>query len=174
MEARSRQVQIELFSGSGENINRMQERHNSFFSVNLSAENIIFVVILCIMLVVLSFSLGVEKGRKFSVKDPAPVVVNKVSAPAVSQAKNNFAGATPAKTVVKVVKKYTIQVASLEKQASVEKEVSKLKTLGHEAWAVSRGKYSIICVGRFASKEEAEAYKANLPKKYHDCFSRRI
>lgn len=141
------------------------------------------IAIFSVLLVVLSFSLGVEKGRrnlpKVSISSqpvnllPAEkkVISKTVVAP---QIKKDLAIISQSEKVLSPVKNYTVQVATFKQQASVQLESAKLKKLGYEIWVRPSGEYSQLCVGRFASKEEAEAFRKKLEKKYSDCLIRRI
>ncbi len=184
MEIHSQQEQFELFNSSlKESHNRGFSRLNYFVNINLTWENIILLAIFCLMLVVLSFSLGVEKGRRYFPKEtirlqPAKIV-NIEKAPVLIKTappliKNNLITEKQPKELAEGIKKYTIQVASIEKQTSAQGEVNRLKKIGYETWLRPSGKYNIICVGRFESKEEAATLKKSLQKTYSDCLIRRI
>lgn len=191
METQTRQEQFELFKGNvDDSRNRSFSRINSFINFNLNWENVILLAIFCLMLVILSFSLGVEKGEKNPVNQ-GPIAASQVKSvstpkPATIDKKPVLINApTPQTKAVSVperrlrdgdiiVKRYTVQIASLENLASVHREVERLKKSGYEIWVKQSGKYYILCVGKFSSSDEAKNYQKNLRKMYDDCFIRRL
>ncbi len=73
-------------------------------------------------------------------------------------------------------KRFTVQLASykLEKYAQQEAAQKKLKQLGHEVFVMSKGDYSIVCIGSFSSKDKAQALSNKLKKQYKDCLVRNL
>lgn len=69
---------------------------------------------------------------------------------------------------------YTIQVASIAKSQNVTKELSKLKNKGYTAFSLAKGKYTVICVGRFNTREDAQINLARMKNSYPDCQIRRL
>ena len=59
-----KQSQFELFPGSGDSVAKVSRPAILFSSITLSLENIVVVSIVMVMAVVLSFSVGVERGKK--------------------------------------------------------------------------------------------------------------
>ena len=53
-------------------------------------------------------------------------------------------------------------------------EVDSLKKKGHDPFLIQKGKYVALCVGRFATKEEATILSKNLKSRYNDCFIRKL
>jgi hypothetical protein len=184
MEIKNRQEQIELFSGSLQDSGgRQQNRHGSFFSFSFSLENIILLAIFCVMLVVLSFSLGVEKGKRSFVNKPVSAQIGvasielKIPSSKIvvrPQIKNSAIVERQTKDLANGSARFTIQVASVEKNASFQYEVNKLKKIGYEAWIMPSGRYNRICVGKFTSESEASGHKKNLEKIFNGCIIRRI
>ncbi|MDP2938883.1 MAG: SPOR domain-containing protein [Candidatus Omnitrophota bacterium] len=177
------QAQFELFSNANDaSSSRGVKRGYSFFSVNLTLDNIVLIAICCLMLIVLSFSLGVEKGRRHYRKQSgfdSPVKLpatekNAVFKPTAAEIKNIPIEKKQLEKSLSLVKRYTIQVATFEKQFSVQSEARELKKMGYEILIIPSGKYSQICVGRFPTRKEAEDFKRNLQKKYDDCYVRRL
>lgn len=129
-------------------------------NINLSYEKAIFSLIGLILIMVIMFSLGVEKGKNLSRQIVAlrqqkqlPVTTQQtVSAPQPIQ------------------KPYTIQVASLIQEDSAQKELIKLKSLGFEAFVVKGEKHYVVYVGAFSTKEEAQALLTKLKPTYKDCY----
>jgi len=71
-------------------------------------------------------------------------------------------------------KRYTIQVASFQKDDFAKQEENSLKGLGYPTIVRASGHFSILCVGSFNDKQEAEGILRRLRSKYHDCFIRRL
>lgn len=189
MENEFRQKQLELFSAASEESERGAfNRLNSFININLNWENIILLIILCLMLVILSFSLGVENGKRRILKEAVsvepgnlkPAQKNAASNPVIlAQTKSNILQTNAIqdkqpKELAVSVNKFTIQVASFEKKSSLQSEINKLKKMGYDAWVVASGKYNKLYVGRLATKKEAETLQKKLQKIYDDCLIRRI
>ncbi len=71
-------------------------------------------------------------------------------------------------------KPYTIQVASFKDEEYAQKEASALKKKNFAVFVISKGNFSIVCVGKFSKKEEANGILAKLKKNYNDCLIRRL
>lgn len=69
---------------------------------------------------------------------------------------------------------YTIQVASISNSKNVGGELSKLKSKGYAAFSLVKGKYIVICVGKFNAKEDAQINLAKMKTSYPDCQIRRL
>ncbi|HBR14694.1 MAG TPA: hypothetical protein DD723_04005 [Candidatus Omnitrophica bacterium] len=70
---------------------------------------------------------------------------------------------------------FTIQVASFKLENRAQEEAKKLKEkMGQETFVLSKGKYSIVCIGKFAQKDSAQKLFNKLKKKYNDCLVRRF
>jgi hypothetical protein len=165
-------------------------------SLTLEAENLIVICIIFVMIMVLSFSVGVERGRRLIAREISPqqdsiVVVSDPSplTPVVSPATKGE-GAQAAVTAPIPVKRktlkvpaaeqdiinsgYTIQVASFKQESRAQKEASGLKTTGYQPFVLAKGSYSIVCVGKFAQKDEATKVSHQLKPKYKDLLVRRF
>lgn len=71
-------------------------------------------------------------------------------------------------------KNYTIQVASISNSKNVSKELSKLRSKGYTAFSLTKGKYTVICVGRFNAREDAQINLVKMKNSYPDCQIRRL
>jgi len=75
----------------------------------------------------------------------------------------------------KVVDKgYTIQVASYKKESLAQKEATELKGQGLNSLVMTKGDYSIVCVGRFSKADEAKGMLKKLKKRYKDSMIRSL
>ncbi len=175
--------QLELFSGSGRPAETAGLNRNIFFGYIRGYEKIILVVMGSIVIAVVSFSLGVEKGKHIALQASAakfdlasnipaagqkqevritknkPIITNPVQVQGISAGKSE---------------NYTIQLASFQNKSLAQKEAGALKKTGLAPLVISKGSYSVLCVGSFNSKETARALLSQLKKKYQDSFIRRL
>ena len=181
-------------SGVGDDASRPR-----FFLANLTLtiENLVVLSILGIMLAVFAYSLGVERGKhvmvaqmmeRASVKSvvaQAPVVAVKPLATAsATQAVGTAVVTAPVQTVptaavveqklqnVNPAFKYTVQVASYADEKFAQRAAQDLGKKGFETIVMQKGKYAILCVGKFNQMNEAKATIAKLKSKYKDCLVR--
>jgi len=174
--------QLELFSQSNiTGINSPARRKSgSFKTFYAHYQKVILMIIAFISTGIIAFSLGVEKGRRTvaiksnlyfdtAQKLQAPANTQKIirpEYPAVTAAaeaqKQNLQGA------------YTIQVATYQEKTNAQQEANILKKNGFTALIISKGIHSVLCVGNFSNKETARPFLAQLKKRYHDCFIRRL
>jgi len=198
-----KQSQFELFPGSPKNSTLEPGKPARLTKdLTLSLENIIVLCIIFVMVVVLFFSMGVEKGKKValtSINPEAGTVVRQVETIDKSAAQKD-SKSEESKTVVFPVdvpqeitedadsvtrpphevteeqeNLFTIQVASFKLKANAQKEADRLKGVGHrDAFVIAKGEYSIVCVGKFAQRLEAKRFSNTLKKKYNDCLVRRL
>lgn len=73
----------------------------------------------------------------------------------------------------------TYQLISYANAGRAEQEVQKLRSKGYEAFAVRLGRYSLVCLERFASREQGVALRRRLEKDglariYPDAFVRNV
>ncbi len=73
-----------------------------------------------------------------------------------------------------VDKRYTVQVASYKSQSMAEKESGDLKRKGLASFVAVKGNYSIVCVGKFSSQDQAKQMLTKLKKRYKDSTIRSL
>lgn len=179
MEKDSTQKELFEFKAPQKQPNRFgQLFQNTGFAVSLSAEKLVFVLIGIIMLLVLAFALGVEKGKRVSGRN--------TEIPAQSSAQHTSPNAPVQKAAqVKTVqdpvraqnladknKPYLIVAAAFLKEASAAKEVSRLKGSGLEAFVYYSEPYYLVCVGSFANKDSAQKTLNRVRQLYSDAYVR--
>jgi len=170
------------------------------FAVTLTPDKIVFTAIGIIMLMVVFFALGVEKGRsaaydkltqtQMAVKKIAAVPavpvkavsVKMAVAPAVAaknvpaanttQKINAPATAVKAQPVPDKTKPYTVVAATYTHEDLAMKEVGKLKTAGFEAFVYYGEPYYLACVGYFQNKESAQKILTNVRQMHRDAYVR--
>lgn len=142
-------------------------------AISLSYENLIFLTIGSVMILMVSYSLGVERGKSLTQVKIAAVEV---------EAEEKETKEAPAEKSPEVQKKkiktevasgkYTIQVATLRRTNSVEQELKRLENRGYAPFVINRGKFSEICVGDYKDKDEAYIDLKRLKSLYVDCYMR--
>lgn len=184
------QDQLTFFSGA----------EGSARCISISLDKVYITIVCIVLLLVVSFSLGVEKGRKmlgsvsraeleqftivetataepvsFSVPTGA-VTLEVPQAPAAQQieeiaVKSDVIHEIP---VVEEVKdpKFTIQVASFAKRSYAEKEAAILEAKGYKTTLKTKGKWIALTAGAYSDKVSAGADLKSLKKKYKDCYIR--
>lgn len=185
------QSQFELFPNSVGGTERTAKPAFLFSSLTLSLENLIVVSIFFVMMVILSFTLGVERGKHVEAASPQTspllsaakdlVFKKQAALPAVktiSDSENSQSAAIEEARIIKpteILKNgYTIQVASFKKDEYAKKEAQLLIKKGYNIFIVPKGGYSILCVGKFPQKERAQSLLGELKLKYKDSIVRRL
>ncbi len=195
MDINYRQDQFELFPGKVEGSSASQPMPRFIFSsMTLSAENIIILTVFVFLGIIVSFSMGVERGKRLSlalVNKPVERIVAEPSsgvAPLLQKesVKKIDAAVVAKKEVIvpapKVVAPapsstenfYTVQVASFKLRKFAEDEAQGLKKKGYEAFIVAKGQHLIVCAGRFLDESAAKIFSGKVKSKYKDCLVRRL
>lgn len=153
--------------------------------------------IVIVLLFILFFSLGIERGRKIaerylaeknkagleSIDDKFAVVSEDLDKPENNNQKQqkeaSAAAIKDSKEQVTVEEKkeeskYIIQLVTYLKEKIALEEVNNLKKEGYPVYVSKKGEYTVIFVGGFKSREEAQKSMQTLRKKYKDCFIRRL
>ena len=179
---RGSHLQLELFSETKAQTELKSRLPNSFLSYMRSYEKTILIIICFIITGIVSFSLGVEKGKK---------VVTKIQMPAPNQIITDWQPYKPGvekqfqptrekqditnpPKVKDSMQNYTVQLASYQTKTYAEKEAAALKKQGLSPLVLSKGRYTVLCVGNFPNKEMAKSLISELKKRYRDCFVRRL
>ena len=163
--------------------------------ITLTPEKMAFAAIGVVMLLVVFFALGVEKGKsaarlkftatKTAVKDIAATQALAVEPAAESISVTKSAAATkitpkinpPAAAVKPQVtfdktKPYMVVAGAFSKQDLALKEVSKLKVAGLEAFVYYGEPYYLACVGSFPNKESAGKILNKVRQMHRDAYVR--
>lgn len=179
-----RDRQAEFFSDLPDTAKETKKRfHKGRVAVSLSQENLIFFAIGLVMLLIVCYSWGVERG-----KNPAQLIpLRAQESEDIQEARQEQAQKRPTrkppepepakrkiktKLASRAASRYTIQVVTLRKKVSVKQEIEQLRNRGYYPFIVSRGKFSEICVGNYKNRNEASADLKKLRKLYADCFAR--
>ena len=181
-------IQLELFSQSGRGLKSGPASVGTpFFKSIRSYEKIILVLIGLVATGIVSFSIGVEKGKGLSLKTslPGPETVQKIQEPLPNKQVVQKPVANFLPMVVPVKKElnqdskqplqgYTIQLASYKTMANAQKEAQNLKKRGFSPLVLSKGSFVVLCVGNFTNKEAALSMLSKLQKSYSGCYIRRL
>ena len=186
---RGQNTQLDLFNSPGSRNTASLGYGRLLLGNGYNRDKKILLLIAFIVIGIVSFSLGVEKGKRIALK-PATrqqeaVPATSAGAVIVNQAPKVMPGpavrqeALPAQVaeapaVVSPKGKFTIQVATFRTKALAKQEADFLKKKGFSAGITAKGSYCIVCVGSFRDKDSAKGMFSKLQPRYNDCFIRRL
>ena len=161
--------QLELFSQSNASIQRLRSTDSSFLARIRQYEKTILIIIAIIISSIVSFSLGVEKGKKIpqTVQPAAQLSERLQVVPKPQSARED-------QKIQESIGSFTIQIASYKSKTLAQKEAQSLKKKGLSPAVLSKGGYNVLCVGNFSSKKEAQTLLLELKKRYAGCYIRRL
>ena len=167
---------------------------NRILALQFSIEKLIFLLLGIIILIIFTFCLGVELGKRIIY--PAKNMAHLLSVPAKFAKQAGNLETLSIKPAVKLPvqeniqmksplismpsKKqasgsiYAIRVASYANKISAEGIVAKIRKTGLPAYLVKSGKLFAICVGDYSDKKQAESVLLSLRKKYKDSYIKMI
>lgn len=178
-------------------------RETTSINVVFSNQSVIVIIICVVLLLVASFTLGVEKGKLIlrnsggetiptAQKNEAPPVDQAVTPPE-NKPENNTEQTTVSNPVELIPKNnieplvgltkiknetpkagYTIQVASVKTENAAKELVASLMKKGVPSFTKTSGKYIIVLAGNFKKREDAQLELKELKKSFNDCFIRKI
>jgi len=145
------------------------------YNIMLSNEQLILLIIGLIILLVICFSLGVEKGKRTALAKKNQVVKIVVAEDIVTlpEASEQIQVQKEAKKVIPAKSSsslFVVQLASYKDIVKARKEQESLRSKGYEAEVAGSGKYSVLYVVGFDNKNEANVARAKLKSRYKDCF----
>lgn len=146
-------------------------------ALSLSYENIFLLSIGLIMLLIVCYSLGVEKGRHLAQLIPSrPDTLKKQvqEKPAIKsrELKKKKIKVKVAQTPQASKTLAYIQVASFRTEKYARKEIRRLEDKGYQPFLAQWGKFKVVCVGGYKDKSEAFGDLKKLEKIYGDCYVR--
>ena len=172
-------IQLEIFS-SAENQSGKKNIPKRSLSYILIHEKIILLIIGFLLVGIVSFTLGVNKGKNLaslSVKKQLETLPKMEAGPEGLKEETKV---TKEETETKIQPKeeekagFTIQVATYRTQSYANREAEKLKKRGLVTLVLTKGEYKQLCVGKFLSRNEAKVVLKNLKPRYQDCFIKRL
>ncbi len=188
------QSQFELFPANTPPIQKDKNKGGPLKDLTFSAENIIVLCIVFVMVLVFCFSFGVDRGKKV-VKPPSKDVISrdfhqnedveivieeKVAVPLKAQlapikepinVENEVTSAVELSVIEDL---FTVQVASFKNEENAQREAQRLQDFGEDIFVLTKGSHSIVCIGKFNLKENAKELSHKLKSKYNDCLVRRL
>jgi len=146
--------------------------------VTLRLDQTIGLTLVLLVIYVLTFSWGVEKGKSsrdsqvirsvpaevLSSETSQTVVASVVKTPSIAMMDKSapkevpIAVAEAPKPVAKVMKsdgKYTIQHVTYITQSAADREIQKLTKMGYSSFVIPSGKHLQVCIAVFQSRQEA-------------------
>jgi len=155
-------------------------------------EKPIILAILFIACGIISFSLGVKRGKALALIKTTSMINlakknNTVRSQAIAAANVKKIGSELTHRAAAITKKpaiqqadltvsenYAIQVASFRTRKNAEKEASFLEKKGFSTLIRNKGEYAVVYVGKFPDRKKADSVFNELRKKYSDCVMRRM
>lgn len=205
--SRSQQIEFDVFPKQDKseysylsNIKEDTGRSSSSVNLVLSSQSVIVLFICILMLLIASFTLGVEKGKLIrstteAGQAPAAATAAETASSAVSAAAQAPKETKPAAAMVtapetaknaaataiataytkeEVRSGFVIQVASLKGDSAAKVLMEALAKKGIPSFTKTSGKYLTVLAGTFASREEAQGKLKELKKTYTDCYIKKI
>ena len=178
--------QLELFSQSKDydRLRSKQKMSKTFLSYIWNYEKTLLIIIGFIISGIVSFSLGVEKGKKLAIlKTNSHLdIAVKIQQPAINltTSQNRYQPVIKKQDSIQqaepknYIQNYTIQVASYQSKTHAQKEAEALRKKGVTPLVLSKGDYIIVCVGNFSNRDAAKSLLLDLRKRYQDCYIRRL
>ncbi len=168
--------------------------------VVIPVDTTVLLAVVIILLLTLSFSWGVEKGRRLTLQDlsaekeiPGQATVTAIKEPTTDKSpqreqaeeeteiittvraiETEIEEATKTKKIETEQVLYKIQVASFLTINSAKQEASRLKEKGFPVIIDQKGRYSVVYVGNFQNENEAKATQEKLKTTYNDSILRRL
>ncbi len=184
--------QLEMFSSENQSfLHRDRSRDNAFFNFIRNYEKAILIIFGMAIVSIISFGLGVEKGKrtasvKFSPRQdmatriqllpiaPAGKPKPEVLRPVVTLPQESVEAKEKSTPQFLETQGYVIQLASYKERNLADKEAETLKKKGFNPLVLKKGDYTVLYVGHFANKELASSMLSELRKRYADCIVRRL
>lgn len=165
-----------------------REKGQKKLFLSVSIDVIGFCVVFVVLLVVFSYILGVERGKRAAFGRLSPRQEAREQKTDVSLGVSPQHETTEGESVSdiaaqndpedsatdSVVNGYTIQVASYKYTSAAEREKKKLEQKGYHATIVRKGDYLAVLVGMYPARETALKTLQDLKNHYKDCFVRRL
>jgi cell division protein FtsN len=166
------------FSGIGRIFNlKKGDIFENRFAITLSIERLIILSIAVIMFMVVTYALGVERGKAAIRNSPVVTVARAIvtTQPAISI--KPVAPVVPVRPVAPVAvkpaavnKPYTIVAVTFSSKDYAAIEAGKLKKNGFDAWVYPNNSYFQVRIGAYDTKESAQPVLNKLKRVYRDAY----
>ena len=170
--------QLELFSNIKGEDGTIRRARGSFFWYMRGYEKMLLLIIAFFICAIAAFSMGVERGKRITTLDASFTAT--LPAQNIAQKENQVLPKNKATPVVLPVEvpgqRYTIQIASYRSAKYAQQEAGIWRKKGFAVTAISKGSFTIICIGNFKSQEAAGVVLSELKKqkRYGDSKIRRL
>ncbi len=150
-------------------------------TIKVSHESLILGVILLIMVMILCFTFGVERGKrigaiKASARRDAKNIEEGGVAPMTVPMREEEGISVNQEVVPLVQEVYAIQLITYKHEEYANKELDKLKRNGFEPFVVRSGRFFVINIGPYKNKDEAltilKEFERQAP--YRSAFLRKL
>jgi len=181
-----KQPQFELFPANSATLEDINKPRFLLANLTLSLESLVIFTILGIMVALFSFSLGVERGKHLA----AQALDERVSAAwnvgARTMAAAPVVAAVMPQTMATPVQRplanhgfmptvrFTLQAATYGNEEFARQDALLLKAKHFQPFLIKNGKYWLLCIGNFSTKESAAALLRKLPGEYRLAQVRRF
>jgi hypothetical protein len=168
--------QLELFSQNADSDEiKRHTPNNAFLNYIRNFEKMILVIIGMATISIISYSLGVERGKNHIAAKtiiPMPVKIPNISdsLPRAIEKQNNI----EQQKIKEDIWGFTIQLASYRTKTYAQKEADELKKKGFSPIIFTKGDYIVLCVGSFNNKESAQSMLSQFKNRYQGCYIRRL
>lgn len=178
---REKSCQLELFSqaqGAAGNENRRSS--NLFLTGIRNYEKGILIIMAMVVTGIISFSLGMEKGKSLAVTKAPAAAIKSPSVPAAGEKAGDNRLIREEKANIRIKEEtpsakeyYIIQLGSYKDKSAAQKEAEQLKKRGFAGKTRSKGTFTVLYVGNFTDKTAAALLQSQLKKQYRDCYIRK-
>lgn len=148
------------------------------FALTLTLEKLVFLGIGVIMIMVVIYALGVERGKAVirintaAVTSSAPVrTAPSVQKPPVAPVRIMAVDTVePVPVRVKPSKSYAIVAASFTRKEWAQAESDHLRKKGYDAFVIESTPYFVVCVGSYSTREKAKFALKKVRLTYKDAY----
>ena len=182
--------QLELFDLSGHPATKPRHTTLGRLVLQIRQDQLMVAGIASLVGLTIVFALGVERGKQIVrservllARQQAPQPQTVVPAPSSSSAKTTKPSVAAPTTLVKPktpVKlaapsamsrsRYAVQVVTYRQPQLAKRELDRLQAKGERAFLMSRKGLTVLCVGPFPSKDNAQEKLVQLKDRYQGCF----
>jgi len=196
-----KQPQFELFPANSATLEDIDKPRFLLANLTLSVESLVIFSILGIMVALFAFSLGVERGKHLAAQSldegvstawnvgartvaqravVIPAAVATVAARplgnmgVLTSTANRRISSSHVNTTASVGGRFTLQLATYGNEQYARQDALIFKAKNFQSFLIKSGKYWLLCVGNFTSKDSATAYLKKLPSQYRSSQVRRF
>ena len=187
-----KQPQFELFPANSATLEDINKPKFLLANLTLSLESLVIFTILGIMVALFSFSLGVERGKHLAaqalderVSAAWNVSARTIAVPAVAVLPAALPSVLPVQTFRQEPRplfnhgfvsgaRFTLQTATYGNEEYARQDALLLRAKGLSSFLIKNGRYWLVCVGNFNTKEAAAVLLRKLSGQYRSSQIRRF